>query len=67
VPAGVEIAHKTGSLPGLLHDAGIVFSEGGDYVIVVLTDGSAGGLIREVSGAVYRYFNLSAGARTSAR
>ena len=42
IPIGVHdavaIAHKTGLLERHLHDAGIVFSPAGDYVLVVLTE-----------------------------
>lgn len=38
LPKGTKIAHKTGELDTFEHDAGIVYSPGGDYIIVVLTD-----------------------------
>ncbi|MYH40900.1 MAG: serine hydrolase, partial [Chloroflexi bacterium] len=61
LPAGVPIAHKTGSLPSWEHDAGIVEAGGGDYVIVVLTwhggdHPAAYALIRELSALVYEGF-----------
>jgi beta-lactamase class A len=37
LPAGWEIAHKTGLLRRACHDCGIVFSPAGDYLICVLT------------------------------
>lgn len=37
LPPGWQIAHKTGLLRRSCHDAGIVFSPNGDYVLVVLT------------------------------
>ena len=37
LPAGTEVAHKTGLIEEYLHDAGIVFAPGGDYVFVLLT------------------------------
>lgn len=37
LPAGWEIAHKTGLLRKACHDCGIVFSPGADYMICVLT------------------------------
>ncbi len=39
LPAGTEIAHKTGTLHDTLNDVGIVFGPGGDdpYVIAVMT------------------------------
>lgn len=36
LPEGVVVAHKTGLERGVVHDAGIVFSQGGDYIICVL-------------------------------
>ena len=43
VPAGAsgQVADKVGFLAGLLHDATIVYSPKGTYVLVVLTDGSS--------------------------
>jgi len=38
LPAGARIAHKTGNLDAYSHDAGIVYTAGGDFVIVVLTE-----------------------------
>ena len=37
LPKGWQIAHKTGLLRHACHDAGIIFSPSGDYVLVVLT------------------------------
>ena len=37
LPAGWEMAHKTGLLRKSCHDVGIVFSPKGDYMICVLT------------------------------
>jgi beta-lactamase class A len=57
VPQGVAVAHKTAYLPGAYHDGGIVFSPGGDYVIVILSDGLAIDRFSALSSAVYAYFN----------
>lgn len=38
LPEGVKVAHKTGELEGFKHDAGIVSTLDGDYIIVVLTE-----------------------------
>lgn len=38
LPKDFELAHKTGLLRGACHDAGIVFSPQGNYMICVLTD-----------------------------
>lgn len=60
LPNGTKIAHKTGELGGVAHDAGIVFSEKGDYIIVLLSDSTSpvGAMDREalVSKAVWDYF-----------
>ena len=41
LPAGVVVAHKTGLERGVVHDAGIVFTSGGDYLICVLVKGGS--------------------------
>lgn len=61
LPKGTIIAHKTGELGKLKHDSGIVFTNSGDYIIVVLSQTDAPGVaqekIAEISKAVYEYFN----------
>lgn len=37
LPKSVKVAHKTGLERGVVHDAGIIFSSKGDYVICVFT------------------------------
>lgn len=60
LPKDVSIGHKTGEIDFLSHDAGIVFSKSGDYIIVVLsqTDSPKGAEERtaKISEAVYKYF-----------
>jgi beta-lactamase class A len=57
VPAEVDVAHKTGSLPDALHDAGIVFLPGSPFVIVILWDRQSGAdLIQTISERVYEYY-----------
>lgn len=42
LPEGTPVAHKTGDLVGLCWaDVGIVFSPGGDYILCVISDGTA--------------------------
>lgn len=38
LPEETRIAHKTGELGSIKHDAGIIFTEKGDYIVVVLTE-----------------------------
>ncbi len=61
LPEGVQIAHKTGELGWFSHDGGIVYSEKGDYIIVVLSESEspagAEERIARVSKAVYNYFH----------
>ncbi len=61
LPPGTRVAHKTGNWENANHDAGIVFSPGATYVIVVLTDYGFGGdvssRIARLSRAVYDYYN----------
>jgi beta-lactamase class A len=37
LPAGVIVAHKTGELPGVRNDGGIVRCPGESYIIVVMS------------------------------
>lgn len=58
--AGVALASKTGSLPGVRCESGIVLLEGRPYVLSVMTtyaadDAAAEGAITEVSRRVYSY------------
>lgn len=61
LPKGTVIAHKTGELGSAKHDAGIVFSEKGDYIIVIMSESKAPLKAAEVeanlSKAVWEYFN----------
>ncbi len=41
----VAIAHKTGDLPGLNHDAGIIFQANNDFIFVMFTWGAKNDLI----------------------
>jgi beta-lactamase class A len=61
LPPGTRVAHKTGQITGVLHDAAIVYPAGRPpYVLVVLTRGIpdekvARSLITDVSRAVYAH------------
>jgi len=60
LPEEIEVAHKTGEIDGYKHDAGIVFTKKGDYIIVVLskTDDPqiAAAKIAGISRIVFDYF-----------
>jgi beta-lactamase class A len=69
VPEGTKVAHKHGWAGNTHGDAGIVYSPGGDYVIVEylsqpdtdwLVHDISFPLLREISRSVYNYFNLDA-------
>src|SRR5438093_12689968 len=57
LPSGVVIAHKTGNLPGLTHDAGIVYTKNGPRIVVVMTwdalDEDADNFISSVGALAY--------------
>jgi len=40
LPRGVKVAHKTGNLPGVVNDAGIIFGPRTDVTLIVLNDGA---------------------------
>lgn len=60
LPKELKIAHKTGDIGWFKHDAGIVFTKKGDYIIVVMSESSspvgAQERIANLSKAVYDYF-----------
>jgi len=60
LPANTQVAHKTGELDGAKHDAGIVFTKSGDYIIVVMsqTDNETAAAENEAifSRDVFNYF-----------
>ena len=66
VPEGVPVSHKHGWIPDTHGDAGVVFTPGGDYVIVEylhlpgqwLQSDISFPILREISRAVYNYFNF---------
>ncbi|MDQ2889168.1 MAG: class A beta-lactamase-related serine hydrolase [Gemmatimonadota bacterium] len=61
LPAGVRVAHKTGDITGIAHDAAIVYPAGRPpYILVVLTRGiplqpTADSLIADISRDVYTH------------
>lgn len=72
LPEGTRIAHKHGwitELDGLIHtisDASIVYTNGGNYVLVVymyhpvqLVFDTANLVMAQISSAVYNYFNIT--------
>jgi beta-lactamase class A len=67
LPAGTRVAHKTGEITAVSHDAAIVYLRGRKpYVLVVLTRGMADGnhsskLIADLSALVYEHSTLKSG------
>jgi beta-lactamase class A len=62
IPDETVIAHKTGELDGIAHEAGIVYHNKGDYIFVVLiwnalTNNDARQTIGKISKIVYDYFS----------
>ena len=71
LPEGTQIAHKHGWISGPtgviqnISDAGIIFSPGGDYILVVYCYHPVqtvwepvSGMITKISQVVYNYFTL---------
>ncbi len=60
LPEGTIVAHKTGEIDYFTHDAGIVYTDKGNYIIVVLSQSDlpagAEDRIAGLSRAVYDYF-----------
>jgi Beta-lactamase class A len=56
IPAGIpeaEVANKVGFLDDLLHDAGIIYSPKGNFILVILTDGYLWEAIAETAQEIY--------------
>jgi beta-lactamase class A len=72
LPSGTPVAHKTGQITGVLHDAAIVYPPGQPpYILVVLTSGIpdekvARSLIVDISRSVYAHATRRAPPATSA-
>ncbi|MCL5432616.1 MAG: class A beta-lactamase-related serine hydrolase [Patescibacteria group bacterium] len=62
LPDNTIVAHKTGELDSFTHDAGIIYGNRNDYIVVVLSKSEntdlATGRIALVSESIYRYFEL---------
>lgn len=60
LPENIEVSHKTGELGRLSHDAGIVYTPKGDFIIVVLSETPSPPVANEkigvLSKSVYDYF-----------
>jgi beta-lactamase class A len=58
IPQGIgsngTVADKVGFLNGLLHDAAIVYSNKGDYVVIIMTDGYSWASIAETTKKIYQ-------------
>jgi beta-lactamase class A len=67
LPPDALVAHKTGNLPGVVHDVGIVYSPGATFVIVLLAENTPqAGLVAQAQAALARavYDYLSPPGRT---
>jgi beta-lactamase class A len=57
LPMGVVVAHKTGNLTGMTHDAGIIYTKSGPRVVVAMTwdaiDEDAASFISSIGSLVY--------------
>ncbi len=66
LPRDTEIAHKTGLERGVCHDAGIVFTPHGDFLICALikhNDKTARDAKRMISGIALEVYNYTTGER----
>lgn len=65
LPWWAKLAHKWGELPGVRHDAGIVFTPRGAFVVVAMTEGadndSSAEAISRVSRVTFQHFNRDGG------
>jgi beta-lactamase class A len=62
LPPGTIVAHKTGNLPGVVNDVGIIYGPSGPIVVAVLVDrttdeGEATRATADIALMAYRRFN----------
>lgn len=59
LPEGTKCANKTGDTDEFQHDAAIVYSPGGDYIITVMSTNCGASITntQKISEVVYDYFN----------
>lgn len=61
LPSSTVIAHKTGELGTYSHDAGIIYTPKGDYILVIMTDSQTPTKTEDIIGlfskAVFKYFS----------
>lgn len=61
IEGNIVVAHKTGELESFSHDAGVFFTDRGDYIIVIMSETDnqrqANETIARISKAVYDYFS----------
>ncbi len=59
LPAGTRCANKTGDTDEFQHDAAIVYSPGGDYILTIMSTNGGASIVnsQKISEAVYAYFN----------
>lgn len=50
LPDDMHVAHKTGELPGVRHDSGVIFFDSGPVIVVALTQGFPDPLSQSVFG-----------------
>jgi hypothetical protein len=65
LPAGTVVAHKTGNLPGVVNDVGIVYSGDQIFVVAVLVEGTrndaeASRVTAELAAIAYEHFHAAA-------
>ena len=61
LPPGAMLAHKTGNLPGVVHDAGIVDTPDGPIILVamsegVVDEGAATIVLQRLARVVYEHY-----------
>lgn len=61
LPGDQVIAHKTGEIYGFSHDAGIIYTDNGDYILVLLSESddpaAAEESLADISFGIYTYFS----------
>jgi beta-lactamase class A len=68
LPSNIQVAHKTGELDGAFHDGGIVYNDGQNYIICIMTEGvkNPENAIKDIAGlskTTYKFLSNSKGGK----
>lgn len=59
VPEGVQVAHKSGWASGYYLDGGIVYTDQGDYILVIFTETTDSSVCQNIASTIYSQYTTN--------